>query len=65
MHLPKVKLFVPSKKEFLDRDYCELLKISWFINIMSKIKKVGVLLGSQDKNLVKNIEKWPLIQSYG
>jgi hypothetical protein len=26
--------------------YCELLKISWFINIMSKIKKVGVLLGS-------------------
>jgi hypothetical protein len=46
MHLPKVKLFVPSKKEFLDRDYCELLKISWFINIMSKIKKVGVLLGS-------------------
>ena len=59
--LPEINIFVPSKKQFLDTDLCELLKINWFINKCSKIKKVGVLLGKDDKNLLKNIEKWPII----
>ena len=65
LHLPNVRLFVPSQKQILDKDLCELLKINWFINTMENIKKVGVLLGDEDKGLLKNIEQWPIIQSYG
>lgn len=32
---------------------------------MTNIKKVGVLLGAKEKGKLSNIEKWPLIQSYG
>ena len=31
---------------------------------MADVKKVGVLLGKKDNGKLKNIEKWPLIQSY-
>jgi hypothetical protein len=63
MLIPQVRIFVPSKKQFLDRDHCELLKINWFINHLSKIKKVAILM---PENLpLKAVEKWPIIQSYG
>jgi len=34
LHIPSIRTFVPSKKQFLDRDHCELLKINWFINTL-------------------------------
>lgn len=33
--------------------------------MMQGVSKVGVLLGQKDNGKLKNIEKWPLIQSYG
>jgi hypothetical protein len=32
---------------------------------MKGVEKVGVMLGRKDKLKVTQIEKWPLIQSYG
>jgi hypothetical protein len=41
------------------------LKVSYFYRNIKKFKKVGVMLGDYDKEKVKNIEKWPLLQAYG
>jgi len=65
LHLPGVRLFAPSARQSLDKDLCELLKVNWFVDTLSSAKSEGVLLGTQDKGSKKNIEQWPIMQSYG
>lgn len=63
--LPNVEIFTPNQLEEDNKDECELIKIAQFQRMMRGISTVGVLLGKKDKESVKNVEKWPIVQSYG
>lgn len=62
MQMPNIKMFVPTTKEDENKDESEVLKMAQFVKMMQGLRKIGVLL-PKEKN--KNIEKWPIIQSYG
>ena len=65
LSFPCVEVFSPTESEFENKDEFEIIKINQFYKMIKGINKIGILLGEKDKNQIKNIEKWPLIQSYG
>ena len=63
--IPNIQTFAPTEKQMENQDDVELLKISYFYKLTQGHNLIGFSLSKKDEKLIKNIEKWPLIQAYG
>lgn len=54
-----MEVFLNNHQDDLDKK--EVEKIAYFVRVMDKVKKVGMIPSKKDKGSVKNIEKWPLL----
>jgi hypothetical protein len=60
-----VDLFFPTKTEQENTEILQILKISKFYENISNCKNVGIPLKIREKVNIIELEKWPLINSYG
>ena len=60
--VPNCEIFVPTAKQYLDKEELDVVKIGFFWKLAENKKKIGVCL--DDGQNAKIIEKWAIIQAY-
>lgn len=60
-----IDLFFPSKQQQENTEILQILKISKFYEKIKEHKYIGIPLKIKEKMNIIELEKWPLINSYG
>jgi hypothetical protein len=60
--IPNCRIFCPTDSEYSNKEVLDILKITFFYEMVEKKKSLGLFL--EEEADPKSIEKWPIIQSY-